>query len=332
MRQAQGAPRGPLRTAAAGGAIGAGAHPASVDRAAWVDAGGGPRGLRALRLASEVAALPGALVRHRGVVLSGVRRELRARFGTTTLGWIWPLLRPLALVTAYALLFTALFGARAGAEALAPPELGAYMACGVLVWSAASESLLRAALSITDHAGLVKRQRFLTELLPLQAVLVEHLVLLAGLACFVAVGATLAALGIPGGAVPGAVLLVGGPAALGAGLVLTYGLGLALAALQVVVRDTQHALGVALTFGMFATPVFWVPSPEALPAIEPWLSWIEANPLHQLLVAWRGALLGGLPLRAVLASSGYVLACGTALLIAGHALFRHLAPEFADEV
>jgi ABC-type polysaccharide/polyol phosphate export permease len=204
------------------------------------------------------------------------------------------------------------------------------MACGVLVWAAASESLSRATLSITDHAGLVKRQAFLTELLPLQAVLVEHLFLLAGLASFVAVGATLAALGVPGGVVPGAALLVGAPAALCAGLVLTYGLGLALAALQVVVRDTQHALGVALTFGMFATPVFWVPA--ALPGIEPWLSWIEANPLHQLLVAWRGALLGGVPLRAVLASSGYVLACGTALLIAGHALFRHLAPEFADEV
>ena len=31
---------------------------------------------------------------------------------------------------------------------------------------------------------------------------------------------------------------------------------------------------------------------DVLPAIEPWLTWIEANPMHSLTEAWRWVLLG----------------------------------------
>ena len=30
----------------------------------------------------------------------------------------------------------------------------------------------------------------------------------------------------------------------------------------------------------------------ALPAVEPWLAWIEANPMYSLVDAWRWTLLG----------------------------------------
>ena len=46
---------------------------------------------------------------------------------------------------------------------------------------------------------------------------------------------------------------------------------------------------------MLFTPVFWVPSPEVIPEIAPWLPWVELNPMHHLLVLWRSALLGGRP-------------------------------------
>lgn len=305
--------------------------------AGWTRAEAGAPRQRLARIVREVADLPALLVRERGVVRTGVGRELRARCGTSALGWVFPLLRPLVLVSAYAFLFTRLLAtqgadgglaSRVSSSAQGRGDFGPYLVVGVLVWSALAESLAQAAGSVRAHAGLVRRQRFRAELLPLQAVLVEHVLLLVGLAVFALVGLGSGWTGT-GASLLRAAWLV--PPVGAAGLVLVYGLALALAALAVVARDTQHALGVLLTLGMFATPVFWVPPPELLPGIDPWLGWIEANPLHQLLRAWRGALLGGEPAQ-VLGAAGYVLAVGCAALLIGHALFRHLAPEFADEV
>jgi hypothetical protein len=37
-----------------------------------------------------------------------------------------------------------------------------------------------------------------------------------------------------------------------------------------------------LSLALFATPVFWVPSPEVLPGIGRWLGLVDLNPLHHL--------------------------------------------------
>jgi lipopolysaccharide transport system permease protein len=275
------------------------------------------------RIAAEVAALPALLAAERGLIWAGLARGLRLRFGTTALGWAWPLVRPLLLVAAYAVLFTQVVGARPGSGG----ATAAYVAVGVLVWASLAEGLVRASTSITAHAGLVRRLAFPVEVLPLEVVLVEGVALLLGAGVFLAVGAALGALDVAGGwPWPGSALFALPLVAL-VQLVLVFGLALGLSALQVVLRDTQHALGAFLMLAMFATPVFW--EPAALPGIAPWLGWIEANPLHHLLGAWRAALCGGpFPW----ASLGYAWCWALVALIAGHALFRSLRPEFADEV
>ena len=333
--------RGDPAGVSAAGPVGIGAGALAVDAvvpgAGWVD--GRRHGVRGL--AGEVAALPRRLFDERALIAAGLTRELRARFGTTALGWLWPVLRPLALVAAYAVLFTQLLGLKAGLGGAAPEgSFGVYLVTGVLVWASVSEALSRAALSITDHGGLVKRLAFPPEVLPLQAVLSELLFLLLGALAFLACSGALSALGLPGGwPFPGAALLWL-PAVVAVQVVLVYSLALVVAALQVVLRDTQHVLGVLLTLLMFATPVFWVPSAEALPAVEPWLPWIAANPFTHLLHAWRVVLMGAAPAEllgasvtgSMAGSLGYALACGTGLLVLGAALFRHLRPDFADEV
>lgn len=277
-------------------------------------------------LIGAVSALPSLLVAERGLVWTGLVRELRLRFGTTALGWAWPLVRPLLFVAASAVLFTQILGARAGAAG--EPASGAYVAVGVLVWASISAGLSRATTSITEHAGLVRRLAFPHEVLPLQAVLVEGVALLFGAAAFLALAAAFGALGVDRGWSWAASALLGVPLVLAVQLVLVFGLALGLSALQVVLRDTQHALGAALMLAMFATPVFWVP--EALPGIALWRTWIEANPFHHLLRAWRAVLIGreSFPW----ASLGYALCCALAALIAGHALFQGLRPQLADEV
>jgi lipopolysaccharide transport system permease protein len=163
--------------------------------------------------------------------------------------------------------------------------------------------------------------------LPLQAVLVEGVALLCGSAALLALAA-FGAFGRAGDWSWSAGALAGLPLVFAVQLVLVYGLALGLCALQVVLRDTQQALGAAMTLALFATPVSW--SPAALPGLAPRIGWIEANPFHHLLGAWRAVLIGqdAFPW----ASLGYALCCALTALIAGHALFRCLRPGFADEV
>jgi lipopolysaccharide transport system permease protein len=93
-------------------------------------------------------------------------------------------------------------------------------------------------------------------------------------------------------------------------------------------RAARHAARPRRGLALFATPVFW--SPAALSGIAPWLAWIEANPFHHLLGAWRAVLIGqgAFPW----ASLGYAACWALGALITGHAIFRSLRPEFADEV
>jgi ABC-type polysaccharide/polyol phosphate export permease len=82
--------------------------------------------------------------------------------------------------------------------------------------------------------------------------------------------------------------------------------------------------------------VFWVPSIEVLPGLEPWLGFVHANPLHHLLEAWRWVLLPAAPAACFTGSLGAALttllpwAVGTFLL--GFAVFAVGQDHFADEV
>jgi lipopolysaccharide transport system permease protein len=296
--------------------------------APWVEAGAPRVGELALRL----AAWPGVLARHRDLVTTSVRRELSARFRGTLLGALWQLVQPLLLFAVYGFVFTELLGARVGADPDAPPgTLAVFMFSGVLVWSAVADSLSRAAGSVLEQRNLVQKVRFPAQLLPLHAALAALVPFVAGLAAFSLV-APAAGLWEP----PGWRLLALGPPLLAAQLLLTAGLGLALAALQVLFRDTQPILAVALTVGMFATPVFWVPDPAALPGVERWLPLLELNPFAHLVGAWRALLLSLEPGELGAPDAGRAVAVcgafGAAAFALGSLLFFRVERHLADEV
>jgi ABC-type polysaccharide/polyol phosphate export permease len=105
---------------------------------------------------------------------------------------------------------------------------------------------------------------------------------------------------------------------------LTFGLGCIAATLTVFLRDTAHAVGIALTVLFYATPIVYPAS--LVPArLRPW---IDANPFSALVDLYRRAFtLHAAPPAGALA--GLVVASGLAAL-AGGALFARARPHFAD--
>jgi lipopolysaccharide transport system permease protein len=247
------------------------------------------------------------------------------------LGRLWPLVSPLVLFAVYFVIFTQVFGFKLGDL----PEsqraaMGVFMFLGAVVWSSFAESLSRSTTVLVDNGTLIKKLAFPAEILPLNVVLSSAVTSGVALAAFVVITLVTPLWRAPG------IELAWAPAILLFQLVFTYGLALFVSALNVFLRDTQAALGVVLTVWMFATPVFWIPVKEALPSIEPWLPWIERNPLFSLVQAWRGALMSSEPALVFHRSIGAELlafapwAAGS--VVVGGLFFALVKRRFADEV
>jgi ABC-type polysaccharide/polyol phosphate export permease len=217
-------------------------------------------------------------------------------------------------------------GLRADALGASEGELAASMFVGALAWTSLAEALTRSATSIGEHAELVKKVPFAAEILPLQRCLVALTTALLGAAVFVlarlAVTRDLGALAQLAWLAPTVVVHA----------TLCFGLGLLAAALQVLVRDVVHALTLGLSLAMLVTPVFWIADARALPAVAPYLPWVDLNPLHHLMSAWRVALSCELAQVSIPRSLAIAGAWALVALFAGACTFSIAQRRFADEV
>jgi lipopolysaccharide transport system permease protein len=248
-----------------------------------------------------------------------VWRDFSGRYAGSVFGVLWSLVQPLWQLALFSFVFAVVLRLRPTGEAT--DSFAIFLFAGLLPWMAVNETLVRGATAVTDNGPLVKKLSFPT------AILVVSVAISALLHQLVALGAFLLVLAARGELAWRALpwLLVAMPLQ----LALSVGLALALAALNVVVRDTVQGLQPALTAWFYATPIVY---PLALvpDTVRPW---IELNPLTTLVGLYRAALLGSAPpgLAAAPAWLALVLfAFGTLAL--GGTLFRRLAPTLADEV
>ena len=245
-----------------------------------------------------------------------VRRDFHGRYAGSMLGFLWSFVQPLWQLLLFSFVFSVVLrispvGERTG-------RFWVFLFCGLLPWIAVQEGVMRGATALTDNASLVKKLRFPAEILVLSvvlgALLHEAIAAIVFLAVLAAIG-ELSPAGLPW-------LLL----ALPLQLMLTCGLGLALASVHVFFRDTAQMLGMALTGWFYLTPIVY---PEALVPAR-LQSLMALNPLTGLVALYRAAVLGGGP--PSLAAIALATVLCAALLGIGWLLFRRLQPAFADEM
>jgi ABC-type polysaccharide/polyol phosphate export permease len=257
------------------------------------------------------------LVAHRLLLARLVARDLASRYRGSAVGLLWAVLHPLAFLLLYTFVFSWVLEVRLGPD-VGTPHFPLFLLAGLLPWQAIQEALGRATGVILGQPSLVKRTPFPTEILPATVVLSALAAQLVGTALLVVL---LAGFGQP----PRPALLLF-PVLLGLQVVLTLGLGWALASLNVYLRDVGHLLGIGLTLWMFLTPVFYPPTLFPRPA----RFLLVINPLAVLVESYRAILLRGVwPAPAPLLALG-LLAAG--LFAGGFWLFRRLQPGFADAI
>lgn len=261
------------------------------------------------------------LFRYRVLIATLVTRELRARYRGSLLGFLWSFLNPLLLMLVYWLVFSVYL--RVPME-----HYAVFLFTGILPWLWFSSSLGHATGVIVGSGALVKRVLFPAEVLPLVSVLSNLVNLLLSLPLLV-VFLLLA------GKWPGPTLVFL-PLLLGLQLVLTVGLALPLAALNVHLRDVEQILANALVLLFFLSPILYpvstVPETLGLGSVltVPLRPLYFMNPIAGLVQGYQNILFFGRQPHWI--HLGIVAACAALALWGGCRVFDRLRDGLAEEV
>ena len=270
-----------------------------------------PRALLPRREPSAAA----TFARHRALFANFFRRELFSRYLGSISGPAWALLHPLALLAVYHFVFTTIF--RAGT--MNGKSFLIFVAVALWPWLAAQEALQRGTVSIAAHAGLIRKVAFPHELVVYASVAATLTLQLVGYL------GVLVVLALFGEAVHFEGLLLALPLWIVLGVAVA-GLALALAALQVFIKDVEHILMPVLMILMYLTPILY-PLTMVPEEMKPW---VAANPFGYLVDRLRDALLEG---RVALQwADGAAVIVALSLFISGRWVFRRLSPHFEDFV
>ena len=260
---------------------------------------------------------PSPVVRPRWgwLLASFARREVLNRYAGSITGLAWTLLHPLAQLAIFAFVFSQIFRVAVPAE-YSGATYTTFVAVALWPWIMFMEGLQRAMGSVAANAGLIRKVAFPHGLLVYAAVAATVAVHAVG---FIAVLVVLKLLGEPIrlAAVPIAFLL------LVPYMLLATGIGAALAAFTVMLRDVEHAVPIVLSMLLYASPILYPPS--LVPEMLQW--WLKVNPVAWFSERLREVLLAG---SGLVAGDIAVTAACLAIFAAGLWVFNRISPHFED--
>jgi len=261
------------------------------------------------------------LYRFRALIGMLVLRDLRARYRGSLLGFLWSFLNPLLLMGVYVLVFSVYLRVEV-------KDYAVFLFTGLLPWLWFASSLGHATGVIVGSGALVRRIFFPAEILPIVSVLSNLTNLLLS---FPLLFLFLVVFGIW----PGPVVLFL-PLIVALQLLLTVGLALALAALNVHLRDVEQILANGLLLLFFLSPICYpvstVPGTLRLGALVtvPLRPLYFLNPVAGLVQSYQNVLFYGREPHWI--HLGMALACATVAFVGGYWVFERFRDSLAEEV
>lgn len=267
---------------------------------------------------------------HRELLDLLVRRELKAKYKDSILGFFWTLARPLAMLLVY---YVAI-GKFLHAEAVPGkqggiPAFAIFIFAGLTAWQLYSDIVTSGTASIVANAGLIKKVYVPREVFPLGAVGAALFNFLIQLGILVTATAVL-------GQFPTGTRWFYFPLSLGVLVVFSTALALFLAAVNVYLRDVQYLVEILIMILFWASPIVY-----SWDLVTGQISGVLAdlylaNPMTQVVLGfqktfWVAGDASAIPpnLEAWL---GVTLAISVVLLWLGQRVFARLQGNFAQEL
>jgi lipopolysaccharide transport system permease protein len=216
---------------------------------------------------------------HRSLVMAFVRRDLRGRYIGSTVGFLWSVIHPLAMILVYSIIFTQIMSSKLpGAATLGSLGYVVYLCSGLLPWITMQDTLVRSCTIFIEHANLIKKVAFSPIILVAYLVIAGFINLLISLSVFLVVMIIAGAkFGIYAALLPLSLLIF---------IVFVFSVSLILASVHVFFRDTVQIVSIFLTVWFWVTPIVYLPSliPESLQFVT------EVNPANFLVNLFRDLL------------------------------------------
>ena len=249
-----------------------------------------------------------------GLVWEMARQDLLGRHAGTIGGLLWSFMNPAVTLCVYWAVFELVLHSQ-GENGI---SYAVFISCGYLPWTAFVDMVSTCSNSVTSRRYIVSKTVFPSEILPLVSVMSSallHIVLVILLAVVIAAWT--------GHATPFAFQL---GYYLFAMAFFALGLGLALAALNVLFRDIGQMTTVLLNIWFWLTPVVW--PLDALPRNLRFAA--SLNPMVYIAEGYRDSLFRGVPFWAKPVESACFWGMCLLVLAFGSYVFTRLRPEFAE--
>ena len=268
------------------------------------------------------------------LVVSLAKRDLKARYKDSVLGFFWSFVRPLFMT----IIIWAVFSKILAIEfPYGHVPYWAHVLVSLLAWNYFVGALFEATQSVVTNANLLKKVRLDAEVFPLAAVLANlvHFAL--------AMVAVLVVLPVAGVNISGLVVLL--PVLVALETLLIIGCAFYLSALNVFYRDVSSALEIVTMGWFYVTPIVYsaemawdrmqkVFGPErGVLAFDIYM----LNPVAPIVVAIRKVVLYGMGLGEMNRGQVFIFLAisagvSAAVSVSGWFVFRRLSSRFVDEL
>lgn len=253
---------------------------------------------------------------YREMIVSLVRKDLRGRYKSSALGFLWTFINPLCQIIIYTLVFSQIF--RMGVE-----KYYLFLTVVMIPWVFFNSSVSGGAMSVVSQQDLVKKIYFPREVLPVSFVTSCFVNMLLS---FIVVFLVIAVSGI--GFNPVALLFL--PLVMIIEYVLALGITMITSACNVYMRDLEHIVGVLMMAWIYLTPVMYDISYVTENAPAKLVSIFYLNPMTSISIAYRDILYyKKIPDMQTLLIAVVI---GLVSLAAGSMVFAKLQKNFVEEL
>jgi len=245
-------------------------------------------------------------------------KDLKNRYTGSVMGFLWTIVHPLTILTVYSLVFSWMLKMRIGEE-LGTSNFSVWLYAGLLPWLLFAETLGRSTTTVLDHANLIKKTVFPSEILHVSLLLSNLVNFFIGfviLICGVLItGSSLHIVSLIYSIIYILPLLL-----------LTLGFSWLCSALNVFFRDLGQLVSVILNIWFYATTIIYPVSvvPETIRGYFFW------NPLVHVIEGMRASILKG----ALGSSEGllYLYIFSVGIFVIGQFVFQKTKKGFVDVI
>jgi len=243
------------------------------------------------------------------LIMVFTQKELKVRYKSSFLGYLWSIANPLALATVFFFAFKIVMK-------IPMEDYALFLITGLFPFQWFSNSVGMSPMVFFGNSSLVKKVNFPRHLLLISMVLQDmiHFIL----------------------SIPVIILFIfiyhkppffswiyGIPILLFVQFLIIYGITLAISSINLFFRDLERITGILITLLFYLTPVFY---PETMIPYK-YRPLINLNPLAPLIISWRNLFLHG---TVNVSSFSISLLYAIFIFIAGYAIYRKLSWKFAE--